>query len=376
MILARHLNAEALRHMLGLSASILLIVALHRMTLYLGDVASGGLAPGALGRILLYRLPDFLQTLLPLALFLGILLPLGRLHEEGALGYLPVAGVNLRRLALWLSPTIAIGVAALAALSLWLTPMSADAAHRALHGPQGLSALGALAPGRFRMSDKERVVSYFDRHDEGRTGMRGPLFVRLYDDDLELVSVAERASLRWQEQTHFLDLDRGRHYFGAPGRADYRLLDFARHSQTLGVAQSAGRRALEAETMSSAELWASERADHRAHWHWRAGLPAMALALGLCALGFGRFAPRRTGRLLPVFAALASYILYWLALTSLRAASEDAAVSPVAMWGVHALFAALGAALLFRAEWAVRWRSWRNRRRRRRTGAGALWASR
>ena len=83
MILPRYLNVEAARHVLGLCVSVLLVVVIHRLTLYLGDVASGSLVPEAVVWILVWRLPDFLQTLLPLALFLGILLPFGRLHEEG-----------------------------------------------------------------------------------------------------------------------------------------------------------------------------------------------------------------------------------------------------------------------------------------------------
>ena len=362
MILPRYLNVEAARHVLGLCVSVLLVVVIHRLTLYLGDVASGSLVPEAVVWILIWRLPDFLQTLLPLALFLGILLPFGRLHEEGALGYLPVAGVSLRRLALWLSPTILSVAAALAVLSLWLAPLSLAEVHRLLSGPQESSALGVLAPGRFQMSSSGRTVSYFGGHDASRRHMLEPMFVRLYGDGSELVSVAERASLRWQENAHFLDLDRGRHYYGVPGEANYRQLDFARHRQTLGAGRRAEQKALRTQALPSAEIWASARADHRAQWHWRAGMPAMALALGLCALGFCRFAPRSGGQFLPVFGALAIYILYWLALTSLRALSERDELTPLAMWGVHATVASFGVAMLFRAEWLMRWRRWRARR--------------
>ncbi len=353
MILRRHLNWESLTYMVGLSASLLLVVVIYRLTLYLGDVANGRLVLEALFWILLYRLPHFVETLLPLALFLGILLPMARLSEEGSLVFLPTVGVGMWRLAAWLAPTIAIAAVALAALSFWLTPKGIAQAHEILNGPKGSSVLSSLVPGRFQLFGQRRAASYFEDHDESGESMQRLLVVRLDDGGGEWVALAEQARVRWHDGQHWLDMQGGHHYIGVPGRGDYRQIDFSRHRQIVQAEQRAGERTLSVQAVPSAELWRSDRANHAAHWHWRAGMPMMALALGLCAVGLGRFQPLRSRQYLPILLALAIYIAYWVMLTSVRALAVNDSVSPWMMWLVHAVVVALGCGLLSRGGFAA-----------------------
>ena len=82
-------------------ALIVLVVALtSRFIQYLGQAVSGDLASDVLLLLILYRLPEFLLVILPLALFLGILLTYGRMYAESEMVILASSGLSQFRLLL------------------------------------------------------------------------------------------------------------------------------------------------------------------------------------------------------------------------------------------------------------------------------------
>ena len=73
MIVFRYLSREVLLTLSAVSAVLLVIIMSGRFIKYLAQAASGQLDPGSLFLIMGFRLPGFLQLILPLGLFLGIL---------------------------------------------------------------------------------------------------------------------------------------------------------------------------------------------------------------------------------------------------------------------------------------------------------------
>ena len=77
MIVFRYLSREVLLTLSAVSAVLLVIIMSGRFIKYLAQAASGALDPGSLFLIMGFRLPGFMQLILPLGLFLGILLAYG-----------------------------------------------------------------------------------------------------------------------------------------------------------------------------------------------------------------------------------------------------------------------------------------------------------
>ena len=78
MIIFRYITREVLASTLAVTAVLMLIITSARLIKYLSDAAAGKLEAGAVLLVLFYRMPGFLELLLPLGLFLGILLADGR----------------------------------------------------------------------------------------------------------------------------------------------------------------------------------------------------------------------------------------------------------------------------------------------------------
>ena len=82
MKLGGYLAGDVLRHTAAVSVVLLLIIITGRFVKYLAEAASGKLAAEVLLPVMFFRLPGFLELLLPLALFIGILMAYGRLYVE------------------------------------------------------------------------------------------------------------------------------------------------------------------------------------------------------------------------------------------------------------------------------------------------------
>ncbi len=82
MKILRYLGVDVLVHMVAVSFVLLVIIISGRFVKYLAEAAVGDLAADILLPVLVYRLPGFLELIVPLGLFIGILMSYGRLYVE------------------------------------------------------------------------------------------------------------------------------------------------------------------------------------------------------------------------------------------------------------------------------------------------------
>src|SRR5688572_33450459 len=98
MIIVRYLNRQLLQNTIAITLVILVVVVMGRLLSYLARASQGELQTDALVLLMTYRLPDFLQLILPLALLLSILLVYGRMYAESEMPALMATGFSPKRL--------------------------------------------------------------------------------------------------------------------------------------------------------------------------------------------------------------------------------------------------------------------------------------
>jgi len=152
LIVFRYLSRELLITMSAVSAVLLVIIMSGRFIKYLAQAAQGVLDPGVLLLIMGFRLPGFLQLILPLGLFLGILLAYGRLYLESEMTVLSATGMSQRRLLAYSLAPAALVAALVGWLSLGLAPQGIAEVDRILNQQDSLTEFDTLVPGRFRVS--------------------------------------------------------------------------------------------------------------------------------------------------------------------------------------------------------------------------------
>src|SRR5699024_1537776 len=93
-ILNRYINRQLLVTTLVVTFVLVMVLVTGRFIKYLADAAVGEIAADALFLIMAYRLPEFLQLILPLSLYIGILLVLGGMYVTNEITVMNACGIG------------------------------------------------------------------------------------------------------------------------------------------------------------------------------------------------------------------------------------------------------------------------------------------
>ncbi len=351
MIIFRYLTKEVLVSMTAVTGVLLLIIMSGRFIKYLGNAAEGKVAAEILLLLISYRIPGFLELILPLGLFLGILLSYGRLYLENEITTLSACGMSDHRLQ-WLTLGPAALVAVLVAcLSFWITPWGAGQVKNLLNQQESMTEFDVLIEGRFQKLPSKGRVSYVGELTNNRTELRDiflseQMKTRTGDQLGIVVAEAGRQYMDLQTRSRFLLLQNGYRYEGVPGQANFRMISFEEYGVRLQQSQ-VREQVTEIEVLPTAALWGNEGYEYRAQLHWRMSLPILCIMVALLAVPLSKVSPRqgRYARLLP---SILLYLTYLALLTSARSGMDEGESGAVLrFWSVHLLFAVIAFNLHF-----------------------------
>lgn len=323
----------------------------------LSKIARGKVPAGLLVSQVGLRAVDILPLLLPLALFLGVMLALGRLYRDSEMAVLASVGIGiaqLRRPLLWLALPLALLVAL---TSLWLSPLAQLTATRMIDEANRSLLVAGLEPGRFvELPGRDAVIYLGDMSEDG-SEFRQLFVAGERDGRLDVITArAGELFLEAQGDERYLSLREGFRVEGDPHRLDFRMMRFARNDIRVPDSERADVARPETQRSVAALLATSEPAS-LAELHWRLASPIACLVLVLLALPLSRTPPRaaRYGGLL---LALLAYVVYLNMLGVGRAWLAAGSLPPwLGLWWVHAAAAGVALWLLWRQSGANRRRT-------------------
>lgn len=347
-----YLTRDILLHTLAVSFTLLVIIFSGRFVKYLAEAAVGNIAADILLPVMLFRLPGFLELILPLGLFLGILMAYGRLYVESEMVVLSACGVSPSRLAAYtLVPALAV-MALVALLSLLVAPLGAAQSSALLDDPAKSQGLQNLAAGRFQTRSGSNLVSYAQAI-APETGIMQSVFLSQRaassgsGPELMVTFAAEgEIVINPASGARYLELRDGYRYQGLPGRPDYQVVYFETFGELIPEPEGGIRSAARVDGKPTHALWASSATADVAALHWRLSLPVTVPIVAIIALCLSRTDHRR-GRYIKMAPAFALYLLYLVLLANARSAMEEGGGSPLLLWRVHLLFLGLALTLLY-----------------------------
>jgi len=363
LIVFRYLSREVLVTLSAVSAVLLVIIMSGRFIKYLAQAAQGVLDPGVLFLIMGFRLPGFLELILPLGLFLGFLLAYGRLYLDSEMTVLAATGMSQQRLMAYsLAPATLVALL-VAWLSLGLAPQGVAQVARILNEQDALTEFDTLVPGRFQTMKNGTRVTYTESLSADR-GELGGVFIsekRLSQNNKERgigVLVAEKGSqVIHKDGSRYLILENGYRYDGNPGKADYRAIKYETYGILLPKPEISGEIG-EREAIPTSELIGSDNPRYQAELQWRLSIPLLVFVVTLLAVPLSRVNPRQ-GRFLKLLPAILLYMAYLSLLIAARGQLDKGKI-PMALglWWVHGMFLLVGLSLLYweplRLKWAAR----------------------
>ncbi|MFG0380827.1 LPS export ABC transporter permease LptF [Pseudomonas sp. zbq_18] len=353
MIVFRYLSREVLVTLSAVSAVLLVIIMSGRFIKYLAQAAQGVLDPGVLFLIMGYRMPGFLQLILPLGLFLGILLAYGRLYLDSEMTVLSATGMSNRRLLSYTMAPAALVAALVAWLSLGLAPQGVAEVARILNQQDALTEFDTLVPGRFQSMKDGSRVTYTEALSEDRGQLSGVFITekkaatakdKSRNADISVLVAEKGRQVIQGDGSRYLILENGYRYDGNPGQADYRVIKYDTYGVLLpkpSVSNEIGER----EAIPTRELFGSDKPREQAELQWRLSIPMLVFVVTLLAVPLARVNPRQ-GRFLKLLPAILLYMTYLGLLIAARGQLDKGKIPmQLGLWWVHGLFLLIGAGL-------------------------------
>jgi lipopolysaccharide export system permease protein len=342
-ILDRYLLRELLVGTLAAVAVLLVIFTGGTFADILNKVASGRLPGDIMFEVLGLHLVDTLSALLPMAMFLGILLALGRMYRDSEMHVLFTSGFGPRGM---LRPAAILSFAAailIALISLWLGPLATRTADAEVEQANRSVIAAGLEAGRFTELPGKGGILFVDTLSPDGTKL-GKLFVESERPGTENGKPATQVDVitathgelyhEGTEDNRFIALFDGHRFDGHLGHDNWRLMKFARNDLALSTPDDNGDEDDPEHSRATLLLIGDKDPAARAELQWRIGAPFAALVLGLLALPMSRQNTRAStlGKL--VIAVLAYLVFANMLILARTFIAEGKAPAALGLWWV------------------------------------------
>lgn len=340
---AHYINRQVLGIFIAALVVLLSIALGDRLIQLLEKAAAGNIPADRVLYIVALRMPEMIQLVLPFALYMALLMGLGKLYSSQEMAVLRSAGMSTRRLVIWLLPLIFLVTALVGVASISVTPNAKYALEQELVDLQKRIGLTALQPGVFRVENAGEQVTYSNALDDDDQTILDVFIQRQLSDGRQSTVWAERGrrSPPDADGRQSLLLESGRRYVGQAGKPGFEVMSFAQLEISID-SDPALERVRDIDSLTTFNLQSSP--DHQAEFHWRFGLPLFCFILALLAIGKSTVQPRQ-GQYARVGTGMIWMLGYYLALLLNRWLIEQGLIpDALGLWLVHGFFATLAVA--------------------------------
>ncbi|WP_339073910.1 LPS export ABC transporter permease LptF [Teredinibacter turnerae] len=361
MIIFRYLAREVLSSMFAVSLVLLMIIISARFVNYLAEAAAGKLDAGVLLTLMAYRLPAYLELILPLGLFIGILMAYGRLYLDSEMTVLSACGLSQKRLVGYTLAASLVVAMLVGLFSLYLGPQGVKASEALLAEQRNRTDFETLKPSRFHTLDQGAGTSYAESISEDKKQLRGVFMAKVSPidpaDDLDKVTHQEadltvltaesgETVIDPQSGQKYLLLKNGRRYVGTPGTQNYQVVEFGNFSQLLPEPDYAVKPKRFTDGLTTFKLLQAKTREASAALQWRFSMPVLVMIVGLLAVPLSKTQPRQ-GRYAKMLPAIILYMVYLVCVNAARGLIEKGNEPvPGMLWLVHLLFLTVALFLL------------------------------
>ncbi len=330
--------------MLAVTLVLLVIFTTNQSLQFLQRAALGQLPATKLLHIIALQIPLLLGYLLPLGLYLGILLTLGRMTLESEMTVLNACGVSrvkITKMIFVIALFVALVVAWLMAI---VVPIAQGDTNEIINKGAVTASVAQIIPGRFMVfGKKNNTVVFYAASVENHSILHGVFLAKKMEDADNLhpekweIMTAKTAMEKKipAEAGHYLIFNDGYRYAGVPGEKNYRVLQFKQYVTRLLFNHIP--KPNEAQYYSLPKLWSlsPKDVDASAELQWRLAMPISVIVFALLAVPLCEVRPRY-GKFTHLFPALLIYIVYADLIFLTRSWIVSGKLSPEwGMWWVH-----------------------------------------
>lgn len=284
---------------------LVVIIVSRKFIKILAQAIEGNIASETVLALLGLKIIIAATTFLPAALFMAVLMVLGRMHREQEMAAIASAGggvSTIYRAVFWLVLPLSICAAG---LSMYAAPWAEAQTELLMHQDNENADIRGISAGRFSEYSGGELIFYTEDVDAG--GTMHHVFVQNKQGDKLGVVNAERGRLEYLPGGLYLILQHGERVQGIPGQKDYTSEAFDEYAVL--VEKKAVAFVPHLEALPTETLWQSKTVADIAHMQDRLNAPFGVLLLAFLAVPLAKSSPRG-GVYGSVLIAFAIYFAY------------------------------------------------------------------
>ena len=328
--------------MFSVAGVVLAVATAWRFSGYLDEAAQGLLTQDILFLIIAYRLPGFLEVVIPISFFLSIMLVYGRLWADSEMVVLQACGFSDRRLLVMTLVMASLVMLLTAFVTLYLKPLGEAEVEDLFNEQRSMTELDTLVPGRFQTLRTGKRVTYAEELTSD--GELDTVFISEFRStgfqkakDVVTVVAESGRSVSDENGDRFLVLRNGKRFSGTPGRNDYQVVEYEEYGQLIerenNLERHYRRGAIPTLTLSK-----SDNPILIAELQWRLSIVVIVPIIALVAIPLSKVNPRQ-GRYTRLVPGMLFCILYIVSLSAARSAVEKEQLSINAgMLSIHVIY--------------------------------------
>lgn len=341
MIIIRYLVRETLKSQLAILFILLLIFFCQKLVRILSATVNGDIPTNLVFSLLGLGIPEMVQLILPLSLFLGLLMTFGKLYTDSEITVMHACGLS-KAVLVKAAMILAFFTAIVAAINvMWVGPWSSRHQDEILAEAKANPGIAALAQGQFQQTSDGSAALFIE-------GIKGRNFHNVFLAQLRpkgnarpSVVVADSGDITQQQDgTQIITLNQGTRFEGTAMLHDFRITDFKNYRAIIGH-QAVEVDQDDTEQMSMRTLWHTDNDRARAEFSWRITLVLAVFMMALMVVPLSVVNPRQ-GRVLSMLPAMLLYLIFFLLQTSIKSNGGKGKIDPVLwMWLVNICYLVL-----------------------------------
>lgn len=345
MILNRYLAKEITVTFLAVIFVLLFVALSNHSASLLSQAATGQLSLELVAKIIALYIPELFSHITPLALFIAMLLAVGRMYADSEMVVFYSCGFR------WSSVfkvTLVIGIVfsiITALFTMWLVPKSVVMREAAFSEGEASGAIQTVTPGRFQDMSNGNIIFYVEDKDSKNNLHKVFVAQRAKDKPGHpwTIITADKATVtknKDNEDKFFLIMDNGKRYTGVPGEKDYTVINFEEYGREIITKKPEH---IDYDRIKpTKKLIGSKKRTEITELQWRLAIPISTIVLAILGISLARVRPRQ-GKFAKILPAILIYIVYYNLITVSKRWLAAGKISPeVGIWWVHAVFLVLG----------------------------------
>ena len=355
MIIDRYITREVLKPLLTITTVLIVIFVGFSSGRYLSYAVDGLLQIDTLASFILIKMVIALEVLLPIALYLSVVLGLGRLESHSEIIVVRASGIGNARVmrnVLMISCFLALVVAC---FSIFGRPLAYEQSYWIKAKAEAEIELDKLESSNFYDSEqRERTIFVEDVDQEA--GRLNRIFIRGERKGIIHIIYAQSGQHTFDEvsgQRLLVLSDVHVYFLGRRGAVDKGVAKFKQMKLRLNNpdAASVGYKRKSAPT---ADLARSNNSLDIAEFQWRLSTPISTILLGVLAVTVSRTAPH-SSRYAKTIGAVLVYVIYYNLTAMAKTWVETQVVGEFpGIWWVQFVLLLLIAGMLLLPKWAFR----------------------